>query len=303
MYYPYLRGRQYELLAVRELIENDLISDNVVPIIEPVKETSTLKSTLIKGIEANKKIYTIVNPEVGEFNLYDGDYNVNENLLYKYDAILMNKKNTINIDILKESQNIITLYFSRDSIKNFDILKQNDISSNLNFIKDGNRYSRFFKREGMKIGLIRDPFEKQKRNADYVDNTDEFFSDDHLYFSEEGYSAFSDYSIVGEDYIVGGFAPVAVAMHIVYFDEDNSLRIKHFVSDTNDDISNPAGKFKEALGKLVDWSNGIKEYNESYAITEFRKLWDQKKYPGLGYVKKLSIMHHLEIMNKFLSRR
>lgn len=53
MYYPYLRGKQYELIAVRELIEKKLISKNVVPIIEPIKETATLRSTLETGIENN----------------------------------------------------------------------------------------------------------------------------------------------------------------------------------------------------------------------------------------------------------
>ncbi|WP_153052429.1 sce7725 family protein, partial [Streptococcus suis] len=46
MYFPYLRGRQYELIALRELLENDTLSKRVVPIIEPVKLSSTLINTL-----------------------------------------------------------------------------------------------------------------------------------------------------------------------------------------------------------------------------------------------------------------
>ena len=37
MYFPYLRGRQFELIALRELIENDCINSSIIPIIEPVK--------------------------------------------------------------------------------------------------------------------------------------------------------------------------------------------------------------------------------------------------------------------------
>ena len=37
MYFPYLRGRQFELIALRELLENDLIGDKIIPIIEPIK--------------------------------------------------------------------------------------------------------------------------------------------------------------------------------------------------------------------------------------------------------------------------
>jgi len=29
MYYPYLRGKEYELIALRELVENELISDKL----------------------------------------------------------------------------------------------------------------------------------------------------------------------------------------------------------------------------------------------------------------------------------
>src|SRR5699024_8507353 len=158
---------------------------------------------------------------------------------------------------LKQSQKFISIYFTRDDIKNLDLLKSNSLGADINFVKDGNRYSRIFRQEEQKIGLIRDAFEKQSRNADYASITDEFFSDDHLFFDTEGYSAFSDFSIIGESYIDGGFAPVAVAIHIVYFDSDRTLRIKHFVSDSNDDISDPAGKFQEALYKLIKWAEGI----------------------------------------------
>ena len=46
MYFPYLRGRQFELIALRELLEDDLIGNKIVPIIEPIKPTSTLAKTL-----------------------------------------------------------------------------------------------------------------------------------------------------------------------------------------------------------------------------------------------------------------
>lgn len=47
MYFPFLRGRQFELIALRELLENDLLGNNIIPIIEPVK----LSSSLLKTVE------------------------------------------------------------------------------------------------------------------------------------------------------------------------------------------------------------------------------------------------------------
>ena len=51
MYFPYLRGRQFELIALRDLVDKGVLSDKIIPIIEPVK----LSSTLIKTIESYGK--------------------------------------------------------------------------------------------------------------------------------------------------------------------------------------------------------------------------------------------------------
>lgn len=70
MYLPYLRGRQNELLCLRELVDNNLLSSHIVPIIEPVRYSSTLFSTIKKFIATNKDIIIIRNPSVGN---YDSD--------------------------------------------------------------------------------------------------------------------------------------------------------------------------------------------------------------------------------------
>ena len=72
----------------------------------------------------------------------------------------------------------------------------------------------------------------------------------------------------------------------------------HFVSDSNDDISDPARKFAEAVEKLVKWNKTMKL--DTIGIREFEAAYKNKTYPGLGVVKKYSIMHHLELMSKYL---
>ena len=71
--------------------------------------------------------------------------------------------------------------------------------------------------------LFEDNFNKQSRNIDYIDNQDEFFSDSHLYYQNENYVGFADYSVVGEEFNESGFAPVAVAIHVVYFDKKKGI--------------------------------------------------------------------------------
>ncbi|HCW24053.1 MAG TPA: hypothetical protein DGX96_10655 [Lachnospiraceae bacterium] len=66
MYCPYLRGRLNELLALRELAEKDLLGQEVVPILEPIKMTPTLTSTL-QALEMKKHSYALIlNPAVGD---------------------------------------------------------------------------------------------------------------------------------------------------------------------------------------------------------------------------------------------
>jgi len=158
---------------------------------------------------------------------------------------------------------------------------------------------RLFKRTiGKNKVMLGDKFIKQERNVDYEKNDDEFFSDDHLFYQDEGYKGFSDFSTVGESFSESGYAPFAVAIHIVYFDAENNLRIKHFVSDSNQDIKDPAKKFYQALSKLAKWQKTVNM--KTYAINKFIEHFNNQTYPGLGTVKKLSIMHHIELMSKYL---
>ena len=82
-------------------------------------------------------------------------------------------------------------------------------------------------------------------------------------------------------------------------DKDNSLRIHHFVSDSNDDISDPANKFYEALSKLVEWNSQHKL--KTLAMQSFESMYKNETYPGLGVVKKLTIMHHIELLGDYLN--
>lgn len=67
MYYPFLRARQFELIALRELANEDATQGVIIPILEPVKETNnnlTLAHNLLQ--EKNQSAYLIVNPSIGE---------------------------------------------------------------------------------------------------------------------------------------------------------------------------------------------------------------------------------------------
>lgn len=85
MYYPYLRGRQYELIALREMIEHGLLAQCIVPIIEPVKASPTLLSTIQMFVESKSKVVVIQNPLAGSFM---AAISRDENYKEKYETLI-----------------------------------------------------------------------------------------------------------------------------------------------------------------------------------------------------------------------
>lgn len=302
MYLPYLRGKQYELLAIRELIDKDLISNKIFPVIEPIKLSSTLEKTINLAKSKKFKIALIFNPEVGDLkdkkdkifekysNLLKDDflfYGYITNINMQKDMATLKSKNVVGYD------QILLTHTKKDFIQEYVDTFSSDTPA-YNLIPD--------QRMGRKVKdgkiLFADHFLIRKRNSDYALEPDEFFSDDHLYYLEEGFVGFSDYSTISSQYFSSGFLPRAVAIHIIYLDGDNVFRVKHFVSDYNDDISDTPRKFYEALEKLVGWKSDSE--TDTYALRIFQKHFDEQTYPGLGSLKKLSLMHHIELVDQFL---
>jgi hypothetical protein len=304
MYFPYFRGRQYELLALKELARNNLIGRHIVPVLEPIKMSSTLDSCLEAFDGSKLHVAIVYNPEYGDLAL---DRNAT-NVLYERfgglsvvsPSILSNNKTLPAVRLLTTKgvplNSLVMILNDRDYLSTYNELFQADGPA-FTLLPDDRQLRRAVDKNKV---LFDDKFQKKARNADYPE--DEFFSDDHLYYKEEGYIGFGDYSIIGQDYIENGFAPYAVAIHIVYFDEDRTIRIRHFVSDSNDDTYDVAGKFNEAANKLQEWCAHHEEWQHTMALKTLIKYSTEGYYPGLPTVKKLSIMHHLELMNRFFEK-
>mgnify|MGYP000848758752 CR=1 FL=1 len=307
MYFPILRGRQFELLALRECVRKDILSNQIIPIIEPVKASSTYVKTIDTFITLNKSIAVIINPQIGTFDKGLSKEN-NISIRQKVSEQLKNSniipsfyvtpKLGMDIDSAQQDghpiDSLLLLCDNPDYLSIYEEVVGNDRPL-YNVIPDQGDFRRRIRPNRI---MCQDHFPKQMRNVDYLAKETEFFSSDHLYYQDDGYKGFSDYSIVGKEYTETGFAPYAVAIHIVYFDDKHILRIAHFVSDSNDDIYDPARKFAEAVEKLVKWNKTMRL--NTIGIQEFENAYRNQIYPGLGVVKKYSIMHHLELMSKYL---
>ena len=311
MYFPYIRGRQYELLALKELLITERLSEHITPMLEPVKLSSTLSKTMEEFVERNRNLCVICNPAVGSFNseMKDDEKDINKQKFIK----LLSEMQIIKSHIIKKSSasnlsswekksgqkktDWYVINTNRDYLSIYLDLFEKD-APKMSFIPDESAFRRKVRRNR---SLLEDRFNKRDRNSDYADNPDEFFSDDHLFYKDDGFEGFSDYSIIGADYLESGFAPYAVAIHIVYFDEDMNLRVHHFVSDSNNDIQNPARKFYEAVKKLDKWVKK-NDITPTESLQVFIDHYNNQTYPGLGSVKKISLMHHLELIGQYLNK-
>ena len=96
------------------------------------------------------------------------------------------------------------------------------------------------------------------------------------------------------------FSGIALLLMGLKEDDDDNMYIRHYVSNRTEGVSDPGGKFLEALQKLViDIDKNYQLFNTN-ACDEYRKLLQEEHFPGLGVAKKLSMQHHIEIIAKFL---
>ncbi|GAB0175338.1 MAG: sce7725 family protein [Candidatus Altimarinota bacterium] len=313
MYFPYLRGKQFELMALRDMSSFlALNNEKVSPIIEPVKFSTTFDITLRKLKESNVNFTIVLNPEYGDAqDKYEqimelvttelGDYSnfqigliINDNYFLKASEIkgclvttgpVGSGLSLIHNSVL-DADNIKSL---QDDLSSIAKIKYNVI--NFDKTNSNRRYYREFI-ESSRVSLA-DYFESQNRNSDYKDKSSAF-TEEHLFYKTEQFVGFGDFATIGDNYSEAGFMPFAVAIHISYKDTSGKVMVRHFVSDSNGDRSDVAGKFNEANSKLVEWSKntGI----ETQGIKEFIDLYNTGHFPGLGSIKKLAIMNHIELM-------
>jgi len=308
MYYPLLRARQFELIALRDLANDTVSQGTIVPILEPVKESfNNLNLALTVFQDTEQEAFLVVNPLVGEM---PGDHN---NFLdYLQDHAFPVRRAFHYQNNAAYIIRVIAAYNLTDCM----LICQNDVdpteadfqtvagSDAIQYfvVEDPGRnraLSRYI--GGLDKNFIRldDLFERQQRNSDFLEISEHLFSEEHLYYQDEGFAGFSDYTVLPSHYSDSGSTPRAVVIHLTYPKQNNQIWIRHFTSDTNDSIANVQGKFAEAATKAVAFCRG-QGLNNS-AIAELEDYFERQHYPGLGTVKKISIKNHLFVVHDYIS--
>ena len=313
MYYPFIRGKQFELVMLREMAPK-IAKWDFIPIIEPVKGNfPALKRALDRLIENKCRFILIANPSVGELkedNCSLVDEILDEHLAeYKNFAVGLHLTAEDSLDIARDffqhHTNAITLIHNGFSDAKGLVTLINEYQSKISehvFVipHSTSLYRKHFK--GNNRVLIEDGF-ISRNNKDYPPS--EPFSELYLTYLDLSCEGFGDFLMVGSDYKEGGGPAYAIAIHLTYADPkaDDAIAIKHYKSDQIDTPKDPAGKFFEALSKLViDVTASGSPIFHSNAVKEYLQLFEKQHFPGLGYVKKLSMQHHIELMAHLLSK-
>ncbi|MEA3544439.1 MAG: sce7725 family protein [Thermodesulfobacteriota bacterium] len=305
MYYPYFRGKQYELITIRENAK--LMSQaNIIPIIEPVKRSLSGLRRALEALVAQKAQFVLVmNPVHGEINegAEELQSEIVDDLLADYGCslgyIVHSKTSIDSIKAFCQRQDkaisIIHYGYPRGSELAEEVSSIVRVNGHIFIDKHCSRLYRRHFSNNFRV-LVNDGFVKRTNREHPVV---EHFSDLHITYQDEGVDGFGDFLIVGDDFAEGGGPAYAIAIHLTYVDrnEDNDMFVKHYISDRTTSPTDPGGKFLEALQKLVD---DVEDPNSmilrSEAVDEFLELHNRRHFPGLGYVKKLSMQHHIELL-------
>ena len=312
MYFPYLRGKQNELLALKDFSQMSPNNAKIVPIIEPVKnQVNGLNSALETMIKNGMRFALILNPKDGDFKRNADNY-----MLPKLKCLQEDREHWIPAYFYKNNADILLAYAEKYNLTKLmvvfpegtNVYDNNimDFLSNerVRYVVNGNSSNSAIAKLralGKNVISLEDHFNSQNKNADYASNDDEFFSDDFLYYKDSGFYGFADYTALPKNFVEGGMLPYAIAIHLTYKKSDEEVYVHHFVSDSNLDQSNIRGKFREAAIKIDPfYKNG--GYTETAAVMELvDKANDSAGYPGLGYIKKLSIKNHLELIDRLIT--
>lgn len=316
MYFPIFRGKQYELLALRNCIEKISVSNIVIPIVEPVKMIfRDLYSYLQAYNQRNLPNILIINPVVGELSR---NRRLIDELIVKVKENYPSTEFAYRINDGTSTEEVSTFLTTIGTSK-FHFIHESAYVNPIELIESSNTQnfgahifiatgsSRAYQAQfsAFRRVLIQDNFSQpQRNNADYANTPDEFFTDQHLTYQSDRLYGFGDYSIVGDKFSEHGGQAHTAAIHFAYEKEsqNNEVWIRHFISETYDVDPNAATMIVEAateLSSFLEENPSILTY--SNAASEFQSIAREGSRTNLGKVKEISMRHHIELMIDILT--
>ena len=314
MYLPFLRGKLYELKAIKEYIDEGYGKEygrHIMPIIEPVKKD---RRPLISCMEAMGKVdmpfAVVLNSRTGDYEkaAFDLSSFLDEEKIQGVNWIPAFELNgNANVDsieavIVERGLSDVMLVFFTIVDLDDDKIRRIVNNESVKYIVALNLTQRPAILDDLvatckAIITIEDCFQEKSPNNAYRDNPDESFSDTFYYYRERfGLFGFSDFTALGRNYRDRGALPQVVAIHMTYRKSERVINVHHFLSDSRNGANDIRGEYKEANDK-------IPPFYEDKPSTRAIEQISGKDYPGLGAIKKYSIKNHFELMDRILHDR
>jgi hypothetical protein len=313
MYFPYLYGKRFELLALRDAVAELSLASKVVPVIEPVSNNSREIKTCLQALgSASANAVVVLNPQNGLYRqtppteliaALAEDFEQHPSLLPGFVCRPQTRAREANRFLASyPSREVAILYWAPqltdDELR--DLTGHARIRFHINVHDQMAAAQRSILPPGKAVD-IRDRFNALTRNADYEGV--EFFTDSHLTFRQNAVG-FGDYSVIGSTYRDKGGPAHAVAIHAVYrHPATRQIWVEHFVSDdTEQEVGTVAEKFHQAATKLVRTATRRRsEFGQDAALSAYSSNVRDDYFPGLGENKRREILHHIALNHRLLT--
>lgn len=287
-YWPLLRGRQFDLMALQLLMEENALTKQVVPIIEPIRDAAVLPRVLKQRNRADLPTVVIQNPSVGTYGL--------------------STEKRYSLVSLLADPHVLQGWWWRPglSFPAGQVLLLDDphhlppaavlAAAQYVVVPDDPRIlaeichpRRIF---------LHDPWPRVARTREFGQYADTPFFTEQSWTAGHGFVGVSDYVLNGAPYFDKGWPQGTIAFHIAYF-RAGGVWLHHFLPPVVG--GSQAEQFAYLQGELRQW----------LASHRHAVLWDEPlrlllhygeidHYPGLGVIKKLSVAHHLLTVQRLL---
>jgi len=303
MYFPYLRGKQFEIEALLEVPV--AVYGNTLPILEPV---NIAKPRLFERLRTqNVPLVLITNPfhPAGSALSSAAIQGLITNQLNGHTSLLLG----FIIDSRFSVAALNTFLTSNAGIGKVLIFRNVPLAANLAAIQgaiathpvqyivfdetktDANTRAAFPAHPNRV--LLTDGFQRHDSNINYPAVST--FRSNYSNYRASGWVGIGDYLTIGDNFQSGGGPVFVVSLHVSKV-TPQGIVVHHFSSVTNQAIRGLGPqKFAEANGLLVTSPETIPLTTSG--IDYFRDWHRRSHNPQLGAAKKASIIHHIETMS------
>lgn len=309
MYFPYMRGKQFELATLVN-VNVGVYQQNTIPILEPVASPTGVYRGLYNRLATQSiPLILVMNPFHPQNRLTVAQVQgIVDRELAAHPSLTLGY-------LIDQRFSLAGLTFFLNSNPNTNkavIFRYNPLNADLIAIqralgaqpveyivfddKKTNAGTRnAFNTHPQRV-LMTDGFQRQERNSDYPAAS--AYESNHRTWRTDGWYGVGDYLTVGDYFQAGGGQVYVVALHLTV-NTPNGVEVLHFCSTINANTQGQAAqKFAEANASLVN-SPHVTPLTSS-GLTLFRNWYTTNHNPQLGAAKQASLMHHMELISSLI---